>query len=108
MALLVKLEVFEGPLDLLLHLIEKNKVDIYDIPIVEITEQYLDYVKLMIRQNDEYIFACEQMHRKKTVEFAILWFFSLLIIAVLRFALSEFYMSLIDKGFFKIYAFGKL
>ena len=37
MALEVKLEVFEGPLDLLLHLIEKNKVDIYDIPIVEIT-----------------------------------------------------------------------
>ena len=39
-----KLEHFEGPLDLLLHLIEKNKVSIYDIPIVEITNQYLDYV----------------------------------------------------------------
>ena len=37
MELQVKLEVFEGPLDLLLHLIEKNKVDIYDIPIVTIT-----------------------------------------------------------------------
>ncbi len=45
MALSVKLEVFEGPLDLLLHLIEKNKVDIYDIPIVEITNQYLDYIR---------------------------------------------------------------
>ena len=45
MAIPVKLEVFEGPLDLLLHLIEKNKVDIYDIPIVEITRQYLEYVK---------------------------------------------------------------
>ena len=45
MAIPVKLEVFEGPLDLLLHLIEKNKVDIYDIPIVEITRQYLDYVR---------------------------------------------------------------
>ena len=45
MALAVKLEVFEGPLDLLLHLIDKNKVDIYDIPIVEITEQYLAYIK---------------------------------------------------------------
>ena len=44
MELEVKLEVFEGPLDLLLHLIEKNKVDIYDIPIVEITRQYLEYV----------------------------------------------------------------
>lgn len=41
----VKLEVFEGPLDLLLHLIEKNKVSIYDIPIVEITSQYIDYIK---------------------------------------------------------------
>ena len=39
MALSVKLNVFEGPLDLLLHLIDKNKIDIYDIPIVEITDQ---------------------------------------------------------------------
>lgn len=45
MALSIKLQVFEGPLDLLLHLIEKNKVDIYDIPIVEITEQYLEYIR---------------------------------------------------------------
>ena len=45
MAIPVKLEVFEGPLDLLLHLIDKNKMDIYDIPIVEITEQYLDYIR---------------------------------------------------------------
>ena len=42
-----KLDNFEGPLDLLLHLIEKNKVSIYDIPIVTITEQYLDYVNHM-------------------------------------------------------------
>ena len=47
MELEVKLQAFEGPLDLLLHLIEKNKVDIYDIPIVEITEQYLDFVSKM-------------------------------------------------------------
>ncbi len=47
MAIPVKLEVFEGPLDLLLHLIDKNKVDIYDIPIVEITQQYLDYIRQM-------------------------------------------------------------
>lgn len=47
MAISVKLEVFEGPLDLLLHLIEKNKVDIYDIPIVEITAQYLEYIQAM-------------------------------------------------------------
>lgn len=47
----VKLEVFEGPLDLLLHLIEKNKVSIYDIPIVLITDQYLEYVSTMEKQN---------------------------------------------------------
>ena len=47
----VKLEAFEGPLDLLLHLIHKNKVDIYDIPIVEITDQYLAYVDEMKRRN---------------------------------------------------------
>ena len=47
MAIQVKLEAFEGPLDLLLHLIDKNKVDIYDIPIVEITEQYLEYIRQM-------------------------------------------------------------
>ena len=47
MAIPVKLEVFEGPLDLLLHLIGKNKVDIYDIPIVEITNQYMEYIQAM-------------------------------------------------------------
>lgn len=46
-----KLQAFEGPLDLLLHLIEKNKVNIYDIPIVEITEQYIDYVKQMDKED---------------------------------------------------------
>lgn len=51
MELTVKLQAFEGPLDLLLHLIEKNKVNIYDIPIVEITEQYLDYIREMERQD---------------------------------------------------------
>ena len=47
MGIPVKLEVFEGPLDLLLHLIDKNKIDIYDIPIVEITNQYMDYIRDM-------------------------------------------------------------
>ena len=51
MAIPVKLEVFEGPLDLLLHLIEKNKIDIYDIPIALITEQYMDYLKAMEKQD---------------------------------------------------------
>ena len=47
MSITVKLQAFEGPLDLLLHLIEKNKVDIYDIPISLITDQYLEYIKQM-------------------------------------------------------------
>lgn len=51
MDLTVKLQVFEGPLDLLLHLLEKNKVNIYDIPIAEITNQYLDYIAEMQRQD---------------------------------------------------------
>ncbi len=42
-----KLEAFEGPLDLLLHLIDKNELDIYNIPIREITQQYLAYVQAM-------------------------------------------------------------
>jgi len=44
---LVKVQLFEGPLDLLLHLIKKNEVDIYDIPIAKITEQYIEYLELM-------------------------------------------------------------
>ena len=51
MGLSVKLQVFEGPLDLLLHLIDKNKIDIYDIPIVEITNQYMDYIHQMERED---------------------------------------------------------
>jgi len=47
----VHLENFEGPLDLLLHLIKKNEVNIYDIPIAAITKQYLDYVELMQELN---------------------------------------------------------
>ena len=51
MGIPVKLQVFEGPLDLLLHLIDKNKIDIYDIPIVEITSQYMDYIKAMDKED---------------------------------------------------------
>ncbi|MBN2419098.1 MAG: segregation/condensation protein A [Deltaproteobacteria bacterium] len=43
----VRLEIFEGPLDLLLHLIRKNEVDIFDIPISLITDQYLEYIDMM-------------------------------------------------------------
>ncbi len=53
MSIPVKLEVFEGPLDLLLHLIDKSKINIYDIPIVEITEQYLEYIRQMETKNLE-------------------------------------------------------
>ena len=51
MSISYKLEQFEGPLDLLLHLIEKNKVSIYDIPIAEITDQYLEYVSQMEKED---------------------------------------------------------
>ena len=51
MAIPVKINVFEGPLDLLLHLIEKNKIDIYDIPIVEITDQYMEYLHSMEQED---------------------------------------------------------
>lgn len=47
----VRLESFEGPLDLLLHLIKKNEVNVYDIPIVLVTQQYLEYLDLMAELN---------------------------------------------------------
>lgn len=50
-ACMVKLEAFEGPLDLLLHLIKRNELDIYDIPIALITEQYLEYLNMMKELN---------------------------------------------------------
>ena len=53
MSLEVKLQVFEGPLDLLLHLIDKNQIDIYDIPIANITEQYMAYIGAMQRDDME-------------------------------------------------------
>ncbi len=49
-----KLEVFEGPMDLLLHLISKHKLNIYDIPIITLVEQYIDYVKRM-QEEDMYV-----------------------------------------------------
>ncbi len=57
----VQLPVFEGPLDLLLHLIDKNEVDIYDIPIALITQQYLDYLA-----------AAEEFDLELTSEFLIM------------------------------------
>lgn len=51
MGINVKLQAFEGPLDLLLHLIDKNKVNIYDIPIAMITEQYMEYVAQMDKED---------------------------------------------------------
>ena len=53
MSLEVKLQVFEGPLDLLMHLIDKNQIDIYDIPIVTITEQYMEYINAMQKEDME-------------------------------------------------------
>lgn len=49
-----KIEVFEGPMDLLLHLIAKHKLNIYDIPILELVEQYIAYVQRM-QEEDLYV-----------------------------------------------------
>ncbi|MBU0904054.1 MAG: segregation/condensation protein A, partial [Firmicutes bacterium] len=43
----VRLEAFEGPLDLLLHLIHRLEIDIYDIPMAELTVQYMDHIRAM-------------------------------------------------------------
>ena len=48
-----RLQAFEGPLDLLLHLIEKNKIDIYDIPIAEVTDQYMEYVRALEEEDPD-------------------------------------------------------
>jgi segregation and condensation protein A len=53
MSLEIKLQVFEGPMDLLMHLIDKNQIDIYDIPIVTITEQYMEYINAMQKEDME-------------------------------------------------------
>lgn len=65
----VKLEIFEGPLDLLLHLIRKNEVDIFDIPIATIADQYLTYLEMMKALNidvagDFLLMASTLMHIK--------------------------------------------
>ena len=65
----IKIDAFEGPLDLLLHLIKESKVDIWDIKIVEITDQYLKYIKSMERLNlniasDYLVMASELMEMK--------------------------------------------
>src|SRR5690554_6556944 len=61
MGMQYKLEVFEGPLDLLLHLIDKNEIDIYNIPISEITDQYMAYLAAM-----------EEMQLDVTSEFLVM------------------------------------
>lgn len=65
----VNLEVFQGPLDLLLHLIEKMEIDIYNIPIAKLTESYLDYInnseEFSLETAEEYIvMAATLMHIK--------------------------------------------
>ena len=70
MAYRCKLDIFEGPLDLLLHLIKEQKMDIYDIPIVEITKQYMDYLELMesldLEMVGEYLVMAAELARIKS------------------------------------------
>jgi segregation and condensation protein A len=65
----IRLEIFEGPLDLLYHLIQKNEVDIYDIPIARIADQYLEYIELLKSMNvdlagDFLVMAATLLHIK--------------------------------------------
>ena len=53
MAYEIKLPVFEGPLDLLLFLIRKNEIDIYDIPVARIAKEYLNYIEMLRNLNLE-------------------------------------------------------
>jgi segregation and condensation protein A len=67
-----KLEIFEGPLDLLLHLLKEQKMDIYDIPIAEITRQYMKYLEMMQELNLELVgeylvMAAELAHIKSKI-----------------------------------------
>ena len=66
----VKINEFEGPLDLLLHLIKKSNIDIYDISLEEITNQYLDYIKAMKEMNldiaSEYLVMASELLEYKS------------------------------------------
>ncbi|MDH5762639.1 MAG: segregation/condensation protein A [Nitrospinota bacterium] len=66
----LKLDIFEGPLDLLLHLIKEQKMDIHDIPVSEISRQYLDYMGLMSDLNlelaGEYLVMAAELTRMKS------------------------------------------
>ena len=66
----VKIDSFEGPLDLLLHLIKEAKVDIWDIKIVDITKQYLDYIEAMEKLNlniaGEYLVMASELVEMKS------------------------------------------
>jgi len=66
----VRIDAFEGPLDLLLHLIKESKVDIWDIKIEEITEQYLNYIKSMEKLNlniaSEYLVMASELMEMKS------------------------------------------
>lgn len=66
----IKIDAFEGPLDLLLHLIKESKVDIWDIKIVDITDQYLNYIKSMEKLNlniaSEYLVMASELMEMKS------------------------------------------
>jgi len=67
-----KLDIFEGPLDLLLHLIKEQKMDIYDIPLVDVTRQYLEYIEMMedmdLELAGDYLVMAAELARIKSKE----------------------------------------
>ena len=77
----IKIDNFEGPLDLLCHLIDKNKMDIYDIKINEIADQYIEYLNQM-----------EEMNLDIASEFLYCLFYSLFVINNLLYLLFPYYL----------------
>ena len=73
MAIEIKLQAFEGPLDLLLHLIDKNKVNIYDIPIALITGQYMEYLSAMQEEETQLDSRPRRTRREKRLTPGTSW-----------------------------------
>ena len=67
----LKLAVFEGPFDLLLYLIKKNQIDIYDIPIAKITEEYLAYLEVMRKTGRGARLSVEVLVKQERLIFAV-------------------------------------
>ncbi len=103
----LKLENFEGPLDLLCHLIDKSKMDIYDVKLSDITDQYIEYINEMEKQNlevtSEFLVIATTLVYLKSKELPLIYTFLLfsLIIYLLvfydRLLISELHLLLLPS-----------